>query len=296
MASPTLAPWIGHGAGSPGAPTATAAHRSARNAMAPRRWTLQLASAPAPSSTPPSALAPRPRCPGRLKWCRVCMRPVEPHRPLPGNPGVSRCAPRPGGDVGASAVIAPRGPCGRAASTGSAWLRRVERHRGPGASTRHCSNGCRDHSGCTAPPARGSAHTGTAAPDDPCPPRASRGCWTDSPQRATLRWHRLQRHGAGCGTVFRLARVKGPLPHPPSSAQCAVVARRTSGGCRHSAAAQRYAAPATGRPLTTSVACACLAALQGGQAGEHTSTKAPLTSSQPRVANQSDQIRCLTAE
>ncbi len=91
-------------------------------------------------------------------------------------------------------------------------------------------------------------------------------CWTDSSQRATLLWHRLHRHGVGRGTVVKLARRERPLPCPPSSASPALYRGVPTATSAHTDGVSADI-PVTARARC--VARACLAALQGGQAGAH---------------------------
>ena len=132
------------------------------------------------------------------------MQPVEHRPPWPGNPGASRSA-QPRHGVGASAGIVRHGPDGRGRISDSGWWSCAGRPLGPGARTLDRNSGYLGRSDCTAPPACGSARTGTAGPVGPCALRRHRRCWTDASQRAKLRWHRLHRHGVGRGTVYKLA-------------------------------------------------------------------------------------------
>lgn len=131
------------------------------------------------------------------------MQPVEQRCPSVGNPGASHSLACLVPGAGANALFGPRAPCDPVASAGTGWRPRAARRLGPDASSHGCSNGCRGRNGCTTPPGCGSARKGTDGRDaHPYTPRTGRRCWTDSSQRATLRWHRLQRHGVGRGTVI----------------------------------------------------------------------------------------------
>ena len=164
------------------------------------------------------------------------MRPVEHRPPRPGNPGASRSVLRRRG-AGASAATALRAPGGRGTSAGSGWRPRAAPHPGTGASTCDRSSGCRGRSGCKGPPAGDSVRTGTGAPQGPHAPRPGpRTCWTDASQRATLLWHRLQRHGVGRGTVVKLPGEEDRcrvhlLRHERSCIPNACVQRRPALGC-----------------------------------------------------------------
>jgi hypothetical protein len=145
------------------------------------------------------------------------MRPVEQRHRAPGNPGASLCLPQQGsraaggaaGDAGASGAGARRGTGVHGGCADSGLGQRAWRYRGPGPRRFGRSRSGRGHSGCTAGPVSGSGRTGTCEGDGPCAPRSGRRCWTDSPQSATLRWHLLTRHGAGCGTVSSLSGIRG---------------------------------------------------------------------------------------
>ena len=107
--------------------------------------------------------------------------------------------------VGASSGIVRHGPDGRGRIFDSGWWSCAGRPLGPGTRTLDRNSGYLGRSDCTAPPACGSARTGTVGPVGPCALRRHRRCWTDASQRAKLRWHRLHRHGVGRGTVYKLA-------------------------------------------------------------------------------------------
>ncbi len=152
----------------------------------------------------------RRRCRQVRRWrCRVSMPPVE-QRPPPAGTLVRHvmCVVAPAGTRSTALAPAPRAlrvqPCGRATSAGSAARPGAAHLHGPGAGTAGRNSGCRGRSGCTERPGRGNARTGTAGRVGPCAPRTQPKCWTDSPQRATLLWHRLHRHGVGRGTVVKL--------------------------------------------------------------------------------------------
>ena len=169
------APGAGHGARSPGAPSRAAASRSADTARARRVWRWRSWARQRSEWWPRRAQTRAPR------WCGVSMRPVEPQRPLAGNPGASRSAEdhrrrhrhphREHGNVGASAVTVRRAQAGRAASVGIGLRSRAERPGAPCASTPGRSSDCHGRSGCTARPGRGNARTGTGALEHPCTPR-----------------------------------------------------------------------------------------------------------------------------
>ena len=134
------------------------------------------------------------------------MRPVEQHRPRPVNPDASHYLHRPGTQDGgcASVVYAPRGPCGRDGSAGSAGRHLAARRHAPGVSTPRCSSAGRGRNGCTAGPGCGNVRTGTGGRDGPCAPRANRSAGRTRPSGATLSRHRLHRHGVGRGAVVKL--------------------------------------------------------------------------------------------
>ena len=100
----------------------------------------------------------------------------------------------------------------------------------------------------------------------------SRWCWTDASRRATLLWHRLYRHGVGCGAVIKLPGERGPLPCPPSSAWAGLYSADSCDGRPPQAMACRTPIAWTFVTMTRSsltgvgIARASLAALQGGQA------------------------------
>ena len=152
------------------------------------------------------------------------MQAVE-HRPgRQGNPDASRCLRRPpsaaspedrsGDGECASTASAPRGPCVRHGCVGSGGPPRAARCRAPGSNMLVCSSADRGRSGCKAGPGQSTVRTGTSGQNRRYAPRGpSPRCWTDSSQRATLWWHRLHRHGVGCGAVDQPP-SDGPLPCP----------------------------------------------------------------------------------
>ena len=144
------------------------------------------------------------------------------HRPRPASSPEDRC----GGGGCASAANVPRGPCVRRGCVGSDWLPRAARRRAPGSNRWGCSSAGRGRSGCTVGPGQSTGRTGTNGRNRRCAPRGSPSprCWTDSSQRATLRRHRLTRHGVGRGTVDQPP-SDGPLPRPTTSASSRVVQR-----------------------------------------------------------------------
>ena len=97
------------------------------------------------------------------------MRAVEHSRPRPGNPDASRSV-QPARGAGASAARVAHGPCGRGTSAGSGFQPLGSPPPARAASRLARSSGCRDHIGCTAPPAGDSARTGIAGPVGPCAP------------------------------------------------------------------------------------------------------------------------------
>ena len=97
------------------------------------------------------------------------MRAVEHSRPRPGNPDASRSV-QPARGAGASAARVAHGPGGRGTSAGSGFQPLGSPPPARAASRLARSSGCRDHIGCTAPPAGDSARTGIAGPVGPCAP------------------------------------------------------------------------------------------------------------------------------
>ena len=96
------------------------------------------------------------------------MAPVEQHRARAGNPDAShpgqqerRLARHGLPCVGASPGCVWRGRRALVASPGNAAQPAGAKPHGPRDCTRYRNRSCRDHSGCTGPPACGSAHTGT---------------------------------------------------------------------------------------------------------------------------------------
>ena len=211
------------------------------------------------------------------------MRPVEPQPTLAGNPGASPyvCGrrrrrhhrhhrPHERHDAGASDVTAQHGPACRDESVGIAERSRAGRRRVPCDGRTDRNSGCPGRSGCTARPGHGNARTGTGGQEGPCAPRRNRRCWTDASQRATLLRHHLTRHGVGRGAVVKPASQRNRYrAHLLRHERCCIRKRR-----HHRSPAQ---APRL-RCLPSNLiwppvhpaggcVCACLAALQGGQAG-----------------------------
>jgi hypothetical protein len=94
---------------------------------------------------------------------------------------------------------------------------------------------------CAQEQAGGTVHT---------PPRApSPRCWTDASQRATLWWHRLHRHGVGCGAGLRAAkRWTAAVPDLLRHRRALYNARL---GIRHRPGKQQPAPNGCRRPLCT---------------------------------------------
>lgn len=217
-----------------------------------------------------------------------------------GNPDASRYLRRADADC-ASVVFVPRGPYGHGGCVGSGGLPRAAQRHGPDVNTLGCSSAGHGRSGCTAGPGRRSARTGTSGLDGPCTPRTGRRCWTDASQRATLLWHRLHRHGVGCGAVFKLAGVRD---------RCRAHLLRHEHGC---IAPWPIAGPALGsqhqaprhRPLhgprpfiaLDGSAFACLAALRAARQASTPHAKKPLRSTpKPEAQPTLRQNRHLAAE
>ena len=177
----------GRGAGSLGARGPAAPRRSAgRSRAQPARCFVRR--------------APRWWCPGSMRWCRGSMRPVEQRRPPAGNPGASRSVRARRHDhhrrrvrhsAAASAGIARRAHGDRPTKTGNAARCRAGPHPETAASTGGCNSGCRGRSGCTAPPARDSARTGTDGLVAPQAPRTNRSAGRTRPSGPHC-----------CGTAF----------------------------------------------------------------------------------------------
>ena len=157
------------------------------------------------------------------------MQPVEQRCPSVGNPGASHSLDCLVPGAGANARFGPRAPCDPVASAGTGWRPRAARRLGLDASSHGCSNGCRGRNGCTTPPGSGSARKGTDGRDaHPYTPRTGRRCWTDSSQRATLRWHRLQRPRCRARHGHQQACLRGgSLPRPPTSTSLTLYCRRS---------------------------------------------------------------------
>jgi hypothetical protein len=180
------------------------------------------------------------------------MRPVEQRYPRLSNPGASRSVfgqrrwrrREPPLRVGASAASVARGRLARAGSAGSGRLPHAVPRHGLGACKHARSSGCPGRSGCTGQPACGSAHTRTGGLTRPCTSFVSRMCWTDSPQRATLRWHRLQRHGVGRGAV---------VTSLPARDRCRTRLSRHWLGCTASASSPRQFIAPRPHPRGTTV-------------------------------------------
>ena len=200
------------------------------------------------------------------------MPPVEP-RPHPAvNPDASRSVRRrarrrpPHNGARATAGSVLRGRCARATSAGSAAPPGAVRPHVPCADTLVRSSGCRDRSSCTARPGCGIARTGTGGRVGPCAPRHNRSAGRTRPSTPHC-----------CGTTF-IGTVSGAVRSSSLPASQTVAAPTFFGIER---VVPRRAHSAVGRHRRRDrrhhrhcpTARASLAALQGGQAGTHTSIK-----------------------
>jgi len=245
------------------------------------------------------------------------MQPVEHRQGCQGNPDASRCLHRPpppaspedryGGAGCASAASAPRGPCVPHGCVGSVGPPRAARHRAPGSNSLVCSSADLGRSGCKAGPGPSTVRTGTSGRNRPYAPRApSPRCWTDASQRATLRWHRLHRHGVGCGAVDQPP-SDGP---PPCPTYFGIAVRCTTHGSasitarRATARSKRVSAPLQGPihhdmlrpPPGGSIACLRRHGRPPGvHAGEEL-MRAAASSRNHRFKHRRFQNRVLTAE
>jgi hypothetical protein len=118
------------------------------------------------------------------------------------------------------------------------------RCRAPSSNMLVCSSADRGRSGCKAGPGQSTVRTGTSGRNRRYAPRGpSPRCWTDSSQRATLWWHRLHRHGVGCGAVDQPP-SDGPLPCPT---YFGIVVRCTAHGSASATGPARNSPPHNGR-------------------------------------------------
>jgi len=126
-------------------------------------------------------------------------------------------------------------------------------------------------------------------------------CWTDSPGNATLTPHPLHQHGAGHGAVLKLPSVQRPPPCPPTQGLTTLLPRPARACHPRAEPARPAGLPVesfsyASRPrhrLGRQADLACLAALQGSQAGESTRnscsskirchTALPITESPPHI-------------
>jgi hypothetical protein len=165
-----------------------------------------------------------------------------------------------GGAGCASVASAPREPCVRHGCVGSVEPLHAARCRAQGSNSLVCSSADLGRSGCKAGPGQSTLRTGTSGRNRPYPPRGpSPRCWTDSSQRATLRWHRLHRHGVGCGAVSELP-SDGPLPCPT---YFGIVVRCTTHASASVTGPARNSPPHTG--LGAPILTTCFARLPADQ-------------------------------
>ena len=202
------------------------------------------------------------------------MPPVEPKPPPVWNPGASRYVRRhlllgrhhARHGAGANAASALRARCARPRSTGSVVRSAAVHPHGLGGCTPGRSSGCRGRSGCTEGPGRGIGRTGTGGRVGPCAPRHNRSAGRDRPSPPHC-----------CGTAF-IGTVSGAVRSSSLPASQTVAAPTFFGIER---VVPRRAHSAVGRHRRRDrrhhrhcpTARASLAALQGGQAGTHTSIK-----------------------
>jgi hypothetical protein len=142
------------------------------------------------------------------------MRAVKHRCAMAGNPGASLYRCRWLRRHGAANVAAcASSPCARHASgvrrdcADTAWRSRAVAHGEQRTSTPGCNTADRGRSANTTAPERGNARTGTSGLSAACPPRRqTEGAGRARPSSATLRLHRLHRHGVGRGAVFAARR------------------------------------------------------------------------------------------
>ena len=161
------------------------------------------------------------------------MRAVKHRLARAGNPGASLYRYRWLRQPGAANVAAcASSPCARHASgvrsdcPGSALRCVGVVHGERRTSTPGCNTPDHGRSGSTTAPERNNARTGTNGLSAACPPRRqTEGAGRTRPSGATLRLHRLHRHGVGHGAVFA-ARRKATAAVPTYFGVVAVVLRR----------------------------------------------------------------------